>query len=228
MQIIEFLIFMAVAMFCIILHECAHGYVALLNGDPTARLSGRLTLNPVRHFDLIGFLLFAFCRVGYAKAVPITPYNFKKRKLGIITVSLSGVTLNLLMSFIAVPIIMMLRTFLMPEMATTQEGVNGYYLIEFVFQCFFAIGINLFLFNIIPIYPLDGYNVVEGIFGIKSGFVRFLRDYAKYIFLSVLATYYIADLFGLPNWLNPAYWYMEVVGGKIRELFWNIWLPLFI
>jgi Zn-dependent protease len=209
-------------------HDLLAALFALLNGDQTARLSGRLTLNPVRHFDLVGFLLFAFFRVGYAKAVPINPSQFKNEKVGIITVALSGVTLNLLMSFLSVPIIMLLRTYLLPAMAGSIEGARGYYLIEYVFQCVFIVGVNLFLFNLIPFYPLDGYNVVEGFFGCTSPLVRWLRDYAKYIFIIVVVSFSLLSLFGVPQWLNPAYWYMTVLGGKIRELFWNIWLPLFV
>ena len=228
MEIIEFIIFMIVAVFSIVLHECAHGYVALLNGDPTARLAGRLTLNPLRHFDLTGFLLFAFCRIGYARPVPINPYNFKKRKLGIITVSLSGVTINILLAFFAVPIIMLLRVYLYPAMSTTQEAIRGYQLIEYFFQCFLSLGVSLFLFNLLPIYPLDGYNVLEAIVGCKSKIVRVLRDYGKYAIIVIFILLTVATRLGLPNEFNPVYWYMTVLGGKIKTLFWNIWLPLFV
>ncbi|MBO5223077.1 MAG: site-2 protease family protein [Clostridia bacterium] len=228
MEILKYLIFLLAAMLCIILHEFAHAYVALLNGDPTARKAGRLTLNPVRHFDLFGFLLFAVFRIGYAKAVPITPYYFKNRKVGIITVALSGVVLNLLISFLMVPVILLLAKFLYPVMSDSIEGLRGYELMETFFTSVCTVGVSLFLFNLLPMYPLDGYNVIESIFGCTHPFVRWLRDFAMYIFICVAITFYVAELFGLPDYFNPGYWYMEFLGGKIIELFYRIWLPLFV
>lgn len=228
MEFLKYLIFLVAAILCIVLHEFAHAYVALLNGDRTARQAGRLTLNPLRHFDLIGFLLFAVCRVGYAKPVPINPYYFKNRKVGIITVSLAGVAVNLLLSFLMVPILMLLIKFLAPAMTGTIEGQRGFELIYTFFNSVFVIGISLFLFNLLPIYPLDGYNVIEGFFGCTNPVVHWLRDYAMYVFWLVVLTFIVAELVGLPHYFNPWYWYMEVFGGKIAELFWNIWLPLFV
>ena len=66
------------------LHEFAHSYVAVKCGDPTPKWNGRLTLNPLRHFDLVGLLCFAFVGFGWAKPVPINPYNFKNRKYAIL------------------------------------------------------------------------------------------------------------------------------------------------
>ena len=82
------------------LHELAHGLVALWNGDGTAKAYGRLSLNPLRHFDFIGLLFMLFAGFGWAKPVPVNPNNFKNRKLGAVTVSLAGVVTNLLLAFL--------------------------------------------------------------------------------------------------------------------------------
>ena len=84
----------------LILHEIAHGLVALWNGDRTAKMYGRLSLNPVRHFDWIGLIMMILVGFGWAKPVPINPNNFKHRKLGCITVSVAGVVTNLLLAFL--------------------------------------------------------------------------------------------------------------------------------
>ena len=86
------------ALIAIVFHEAAHAFVAHLCGDDTAKNAGRMTLNPIPHFNLVGALLILFVGFGWAKPVPINPYNFKKRKLGIIWVSLAGIVTNLLLA----------------------------------------------------------------------------------------------------------------------------------
>src|SRR5690554_5060224 len=80
----------------IVFHEVSHGYIAMKNGDYTAKSRGRLTLNPVAHFDLVGLLMILLVGFGWAKPVPIDPRNFNNYKKGMIMVSLSGVTTNIL------------------------------------------------------------------------------------------------------------------------------------
>ena len=81
--IISMLLSLPAILYCLSIHELAHGWVALWNGDETAKLSGRLTLNPLAHFDPVGFIMLVLMQFGYAKPVPINPYNFKRRRLGI-------------------------------------------------------------------------------------------------------------------------------------------------
>ena len=84
-------------LFSLILHECAHGWVALKCGDPTAKMLGRLTLNPAKHLDPVGTICMVFLRVGWAKPVPINPRNFRKFRRDYILVSLAGIVTNLLL-----------------------------------------------------------------------------------------------------------------------------------
>ena len=83
-------------LFSLILHECAHGWVALKCGDPTAKMLGRLTLNPMKHLDPFGTICMVFLHVGWAKPVPINPRNFRHYRRDYILVSLAGITVNLL------------------------------------------------------------------------------------------------------------------------------------
>ena len=95
-KLILALAFLIVAAFSIVIHEFAHAWVAKLNGDLTAKARGRLTLNPVAHFDPVGVLMMLLVGFGWARPVPINPNNFTNYKRGMFTVSIAGVTANLI------------------------------------------------------------------------------------------------------------------------------------
>jgi Zn-dependent protease len=143
-----------VLLFSVIVHEVAHGYVALLNGDPTARLSGRITLNPLPHIDPIGTVLLPLILLltgsrllfGWAKPVPVNPSYFRDLRFGEITTSVAGPLSNLLL---AVVFSFLLRLKL---------GGPGLLLLAY-YGC--TINIFLALFNLIPIPPLDGSHIVS-------------------------------------------------------------------
>lgn len=142
-----------VLLFSVIIHEMAHGYAAWLNGDPTARLTGRITLNPLPHIDPIGTIflpLFLIVTgsgfiIGWARPVPVNPLNFRNYRLGEITTSFAGPGSNLLLA--------LLFAFLL----RLNLGSPGLVLMAY-YGCF--INILLALFNLIPIPPLDGSHLV--------------------------------------------------------------------
>jgi Zn-dependent protease len=146
-------IMVVVLLFSVIVHEVAHGYVALLNGDPTARMLGRITLNPVPHIDPVGTILLpaillmshAGILFGWAKPVPVNPLNYRDHRWGEITVSAAGPLSNLAL---AAGFAFLLRLGLMN--------------LGFIKLAFFGVSINIFLalFNLIPIPPLDGSHIV--------------------------------------------------------------------
>ena len=94
----------ACILFSLILHECAHGWVAYKCGDPTAKMLGRLTLNPAKHLDPFGTICMVFLHVGWAKPVPINPRNFRHFRRDYIMVSLAGIVTNLLLCFLSLVI----------------------------------------------------------------------------------------------------------------------------
>lgn len=163
-RIISFLYLIPAAMIAITLHEVAHGYMAYWLGDPTAKDEGRLSLNPLKHFDLFGLICLVFFRVGYAKPVNITPIFFKKPKLGIALVSLAGPLINFIVAIESLFLYVLLYRF---------NSVTIVYIINKFLLYLGLINIGLGLFNLIPIPPLDG----SKIFGV------ILPDnvYAKYI-----------------------------------------------
>lgn len=134
------------------IHECAHGFVAYLLGDNTAKSMHRLTLNPFKHLDLIGSLGILLLGFGWAKPVPVNPYNFKHRKADMAVTALAGPLSNLIMAFLSVAL-------LIPYMAITGGISSKDLFVIFILQ-FASINIGLCLFNLIPIPPLDGSRIL--------------------------------------------------------------------
>ncbi len=142
-----------------IVHEYAHGWAALRAGDPTAKYAGRLTLNPLAHLDLFGtvllplFLLFTGgIFIGYAKPVPINPYNFKDQRKGLLNVSLAGVTANFILGLIF--------SFLFVGASVNDWGSASF---QGMLSLIAYINIILGLFNLIPVPPLDGSKVLQAL-----------------------------------------------------------------
>ena len=142
-------------LFSVIAHEVAHGYVAYLCGDNTAKYQGRLTFNPVPHIDLFGTIIFpalllithAPILIGWAKPVPINPYNFRNQRRDHVYVSLAGVTVNLALAVVCT-ILYGVYSNIFPA-----SGNNA-----LVIMVMYGIQINVVLavFNLMPIPPLDG------------------------------------------------------------------------
>ena len=99
-SLLETIAFLVALLTALVLHEIAHGLVAYWNGDITAKYYGRLSLNPAKHFDIIGLIMMLFVGFGWAKPVPVNPNNFKNRKVGAFTVSLAGIVTNLILAFL--------------------------------------------------------------------------------------------------------------------------------
>ncbi|MDD4839072.1 MAG: site-2 protease family protein [Clostridia bacterium] len=190
----------------IMLHECAHGYVAYKCGDNTAKLQGRLTLNPAKHFDMVGLLMILLAGIGWAKPVPINPNNFRHRKRDIVLVSISGVITNVILAFLCFGLLNVVQSIF--AQVTIWSGFTVW-LYQFLYYLFlFAVIVNITLaaFNILPLYPLDGYRVIEA-FAPNSAFCRFMRRYGTYILLGLILVSYV---------LGRYIWFLDIFGMYIN------------
>ena len=210
----DFLLTVIAILICIVLHEVAHAFVALRCGDSTARDAGRLTLNPIAHFDLIGFLMLVFARIGYARPVPVNPNNFRHRKRGMVAVALSGIIVNLLLAFLFTPLMLL-------SLRIT-NSTAGYYLFKFLL-IFIILNVNIALFNVLPVYPLDGFEVVDTLAAPTSKYVKFMRNYGNYVLMVFVGISVIVSSTGMPFYLDPLGTYLGYVGGWIRQGFTAFW-----
>ncbi|MBY0596122.1 site-2 protease family protein [Bacillus bingmayongensis] len=138
-------------------HEFAHAYVAYKFGDDTAKRQGRLTLSPMAHLDPIGMIAVLIIGFGWARPVPVNPYNFKKPRLAGVLVSIAGPISNLILATIGLILFVCLHNFQIFTMIPVAVLTT---LNEF-FTIFIFLNIALFVFNLLPIPPLDGYRVIE-------------------------------------------------------------------
>jgi Zn-dependent protease len=189
----------------IILHELGHGYVAYLNGDETAKMAGRLSLNPAKHLSLVGTIMMLLVGFGWAKPVPIDPRNFREYKKGMILTSLGGVTVNLCLAFInSVGLALILK--FAPSSFTTRNF--EYYLVEFFLYLFYLgmqVNVLLMVFNLLPIYPLDGFRIVETLADPDNRFVNFMYRYGNWVMIAFIGISFVSSsvfgtsLFGMVN-----------------------------
>ena len=178
---------LVVLIFILPAHEFAHAYAAHLNGDDTAKYSGRMTLNPLKHFDPVGLVCFLLVGFGWAKPVPVNPWNYKHYKKGCFWISVAGVLTNLLLAFLSFPLYLICLNF------AGGLGLFGKFL-TMVFYWGFALDLSFCVFNLIPVYPLDGFRLVDA-FSKKRGKVyNFLRVYGHYILLGLILLSTVADM----------------------------------
>ena len=142
----------------LILHECAHGWVAYRLGDPTAKMLGRLSLDPRKHLDPLGTACLVFLGLGWAKPVPINPRNFRKPRRDDFLVSIAGVTTNFILFLIGYLVWHLI--YIYGDYSFFEYNSIPNILMEILVN-FFSINLSLAIFNLIPIPPLDGYHVMN-------------------------------------------------------------------
>ena len=169
-------------------HEFAHSYVAYKCGDPTPKWNRRLSLNPLRHFDIVGLICFTLVGFGWAKPVPINPNNFKIYRLGLGLTASAGVVTNYLMAFIFYPLFMLVL-FRMPYVPMLSEFL--YYLTASLF----TYSLSFCVFNLLPLYPLDGFRLVDALNRRRGKIYQFLRTYGYYILLFLIVESFICNIF---------------------------------
>ena len=203
MLVLAYLIAIVFALMC---HELAHGFVAYKCGDKTAKLEGRLSLNPAKHLDLLGSLSFLFVGFGWAKPVPVNPLNFRNYKRDMALVSISGVITNILLAFLAVPLFML---------CSRLDPSNLFFVfLTYLTMFLVVINISLAVFNLLPIYPLDGFNFINTFLKYGNKFSQFMYKYGSIILLVLIIT----GLFGFA---------FNYVANGILDLFLMFWGLMF-
>ena len=165
-NIMELILVIPVLLLSLSIHEYSHGYVSYLLGDPTPKINGRLTLNPIKHLDLMGSLVLIITRrIGWAKPVPINPRYYKNPKKGLMLVGIAGPGSNLIMA-IFFAIIFRVVIFFSNASSIGSIGVQvsdlQYVLLRFLLLAV-IVNLSLGFFNLLPIPPLDGSNILRGI-----------------------------------------------------------------
>lgn len=154
----------------VVCHEYAHGYSAYKLGDPTAKMMGRLTLNPIAHIDPIGLITMILFRFGWAKGVPVNSSYFKNRKIGNLIVSSSGILTNLLIALIA---------------SMINRNINfGFSMINYFLLILSYVNVMLAVFNLLPIPPLDGSKILYSLLPTKIEY--FFIKYERYLYLILI------------------------------------------
>ena len=177
-------------------HEVAHGYIAYKLGDPTARSLGRLTLNPLKHIDPIGFIMFLLLGVGYAKPVPINSRYFKKPRRDMALVGAAGPLANLIMAFIFV-ILLKLATLLYTVLPATAPAFifESYPFVFLILDTGVTYCLAFTFFNLIPIPPLDGSRILYAFLPSKALF--WVQRHEKYFFWGLLGIFLICSIFDI-------------------------------
>lgn len=165
------------ALFCITFHELSHGYIAYRLGDNTAKEAGRLTLNPIKHIDVLGLLMMIFVGLGWAKPVPVNMNNFKKPKQGMAITAFAGPLSNIILSAI-----IMLIYGLAFSTVLNRDGLGG--VIQQTLLNTAYLSCALAVFNLIPIPPLDGSKVLFSVLPEKA-YYKLMR-YEKYGFIIII------------------------------------------
>lgn len=182
-------------------HEAAHALVAKWLGDDTAERQGRISLNPFSHLDLMGSILIVLTGFGWAKPVQVNPNRMKNPRGGYALTALAGPVSNLIVAFLSI--------FIWACLLCTESGINAYFSHEItgmssvlmLLQFLFSVNIGLAMFNLIPVPPLDGFNVLRFFLGEKVD--RWFYEHQQQLQLGflvlILALNYIPAQFNILN-----------------------------
>lgn len=232
--VIELMIFLSSIIsvcFVFVPHEFAHAFVAYKCGDGTAKMQGRMTLNPIKHIDPVGIILCIFAGFGWAKPVPINPYSFTNLRKGLFLTAIAGVVTNYIVAFFAYPLHLVLDNFALPAVLDSDVLYYLVFFLDRIFFLTFLYSLSVFIFNLLPLYPLDGFRVIESFTREINPVRRFLRNYGYYILIGlvlesilcdVLYTRLHLDLAQYFDILGYVQWFAQKIIGFPITALWNL------
>lgn len=168
--------------FAISVHEFAHAYAAHLLGDDTAKVNGRITINPFKHFDLFGFLLIMFSRFGYGKPVPVNPNNFRNPVQGMMYTALAGPASNIAQAILCGILFLSLRQI--------PAGENFITTLTYSLGYIGVFNLGLAIFNLLPFAPLDGSKIWGYIHYKVADFIYRIQPYGIFILIFLIYPMY--------------------------------------
>lgn len=184
-------------------HEFSHAMISNALGDPTAKNRGRLTLNPIKHLDILGTLMLFVSNFGWAKPVPINPAHYRDRKKGTMLVSLAGPLSNVILALVfSIPMLYI-------RLKYGIRWLDSFDIVSILYNLstlFYMINISLAIFNILPIPPLDGSKILSGLLPSKYYF-RMLQ-YESYVGVGFLLLIFAFPQL-LSKVLSPFYWVFD-------------------
>jgi Zn-dependent protease len=189
MQAIDGIFYVAILIMSVVVHEFAHGYTAYLLGDNTARLSGRLTLNPIKHLDLFGSVLLPLFLIitkvgfviGWAKPVPFNPANLRNGRMGVLMVAISGIVANIIIAVLFGLLIRFAPMFGLPAYTSDPLLMHPFYQITSIIV---FMNLVLAIFNLIPIPPLDGSKILFSLIPPQYRYIEdFLNQYGVFVLI---------------------------------------------
>lgn len=187
-------------------HEFAHAWAAKREGDYTAVAYGRYTLAPHAHFDWKGFLFLFFFRFGWAKPVPVDSRNFKRGRKSQFWVSCAGILMNLILG-----IFFLFMYYLIIKISPVFYESSYYGLLVGLFlEMSVSVNFMLAFFNLLPLYPLDGYKMLESCVKYDNAYIAFAKAYSIFIYLFLIFTslyyyYYTFTAGALIKWLSDLF-----------------------